>query len=95
VTRDPLRNQITRIIENLLCFQAGGKHPSRLHFGLLTPRLFRDNPKARLYGYKMQDYEDPAAILKDIEACELPRRCTAGYSFPELKPRLHALQPPR
>lgn len=93
VTRDPLRNQLTRVIENLLCFQAVGKHPNRLHFALLTPRVFYDNPTARLYGYKMRDYCDHEAILKDIDRCELPRRCTSGYTFPELRSRLQALAP--
>jgi hypothetical protein len=48
-----------------------------------------------LYGYKMHDYHERDAILKDIEACDLPRRCTTGYSFPELRPRVEALAPLR
>ena len=81
VTHDPLRNQLTRVVENLVCFQAGGKHPPRLHFALLTPRLFRDNPTSRLYGYKMNDYNDPVAILRDIRACEFPHRRTVAFSI--------------
>jgi hypothetical protein len=89
VTHAPLRNQLTRVIENLLCFQAGGTHPSRLHFALLTPQLFRDHPKVRLYGYKLHDYYDRDAILEDIESLrtsatlqgrlQLPRAATAPW----------------
>ena len=91
VTHDPLRNQLTRVIENLLCFQTDGQMPSRLYFALLTPRVFRDNPTARLYGYKMRDYADRDAIKTDIEACPLLRRTTRGYTFPDTTPRIGAL----
>jgi hypothetical protein len=96
VTNDPLRNQLTRVIENLLCFQdANGQLPSRLFFALLTPRLFRDHPKARFYGYKMADLADRQGILAEIGTCTLTRRATGGYCYPDLAQRLEALAQPR
>ena len=95
VTHDPLRNQLTRIIENLLCFQSGGKFPNRLYFALLTPRVFRDTPTARLYGYKMRDYQNPTAVLADVQNCTLEVRSTNGYCYPAVGERLESLAPPR
>jgi hypothetical protein len=91
VSYDPLRNQLARVIENVLCFQGDERLPDRLFFTLLTPRLFKDHPTARLYGYKMRDYEDPAKLLCDIETCSIPKRRDAGYAYPDLVPRLDAL----
>ena len=81
VANDPLRNQITRVIENLLCFQTAGRHPERLHFSLLTPRYLREaaNRRSRLYGYKFDEYkQDPTAILRDIALCKIPERAPEG-----------------
>jgi hypothetical protein len=91
VTHDALRNQLTRILENLLCFQANGSVPSHLYFALLTPKVFRDQPNTRLYGYKMRDYKNRAALIADIDACKLRRRRTAGYCYPDLSRRIDAL----
>jgi len=78
VTFDPLRNQLARVIENLLCFQTDGAFPERLFFTLLTPRLFKDNPagrRSRLYAYKMAEYrEHPELLVEDLNACCIPRR---------------------
>jgi hypothetical protein len=93
VTYDPLRNQLTRVIENVLSFQANGQFPDRVFFSLLTPRLFKDHPGARLYGYKMREYEDHDRLLADIEACCIAKRCQPGFVFPDdLKQRLTALR---
>lgn len=92
VSYDPLRNQLARVIENLLCFQAEGKFPERIFFTLLTPRIFLKSPNARLYGYKMREYEDHEKILADIEQCRIPRREDSGYSYPDLRGRLKALR---
>lgn len=94
-TYDPLRNQLARVIENLLCLQTEGQHPETLHFVLLTPRVFWDNPKSRMYGYKMADYRDPANIEADIDLCELQRRGSGGYKFPRVDERLKHLAAPR
>jgi len=54
----PLRNQMDRVIENLLCFQGGNKYPEEIIFTLLTPRLFKTNKGARLYSYKFEEYNN-------------------------------------
>lgn len=90
-TYDPLRNQLARVIENLLCFQTEGQHPGKLFFVLLTPRVFKDNPTSRMYGYKMADYLDPAKIRADIDLCELQRRMSGAYTFPQIEERLEHL----
>lgn len=94
-TYDPLRNQLARVIENLLCLQTEGQHPAKLYFALLTPRVFKANPKSRMYGYKMADYVDPAKIRADIDLCELQRRMSSAYTFPQIEERLEHLAPPR
>ena len=59
VTANPMRNQITRVIENLLCFNNNNNYEPDLFFTLLTPRDFYENPNSRLYGYKMREYSYP------------------------------------
>ena len=92
VSYDPIRNQLARVIENLLCFQAEGKFPERIFFTLLTPRLFKQHPDARLYGYKMRHYEDRERSLADINQCHIERRVAAGYVYPDLHSRLATLR---
>lgn len=92
VSYDPLRNQIARVIENLLCFQGEGQFPERLFFTLLTPRLFMQHPNARLYGYKMREYFDHEKLLTDIKQCCIPCRSNSGYIYPDLLDRLGALR---
>jgi len=67
ITHDPFRNQIIRVIDNLLCFhylenkndkQSNKYFPENLYFVLLTPRAFKEHKKTRLYGYKYLDYYD-------------------------------------
>lgn len=55
---DPLRNQITRVIENLLCSQNNKVLPDKTNFSLLTPRIFKNNSTSKLYGYKYQEYQN-------------------------------------
>jgi hypothetical protein len=96
VTNDPARNQLARNVENLLCFQGAEGVPSHLHFALLTPRLFRDRPTSRFYGYKFRDYrENRQSIIDDIEYCPMARRTTAGFRWPDVADRLAALAPPQ
>lgn len=67
VSNDVMRNQIVRVIENLLCFQDEGQYPEKVVFTLLTPRIFKENKKSRLYGYKMVDYKNNKdEMLKDM-----------------------------
>jgi hypothetical protein len=91
VTYDPLRNQLTRVIENALTFQANGVFPEQVFFTLLTPRLFKDNPGARLYAYKMREYEDRKWLLHDLKLCRIPVRSGDGYVYPDLAQRLDRL----
>ena len=88
VSYDPLRNQLARVIENLLCFQDNGKFPERIFFTLLTPRIFKENPNSHLYGYKMQEYEDRGKILDDIEKCSIEKRGGGGFVYPDMRQRL-------
>ena len=91
-THDPLRNQLTRVIENLLCFQADGNCPDRLFFTLITPRLFKGTPHARLYGYKLEAYmDDPTKLLNDIDLCLIPQRNVRDWQYPDLEQRLSHL----
>src|SRR5688500_3458894 len=90
-TYDPLRNQLTRVIENVLTFQAHGAFPERVFFTLLTPRLFKDNPGARLYAYKMREYKDRDRLLHDLRLCRIPPRNGKGYVCPDLAERVEAL----
>ena len=95
VSHDPLRNQLTRVIESLLCFQdADGCFPERLYFTLLTPRHLQkvENRGARLYGYKMAEYADPAALLRDIQSCKIPVRNEPRWRYPDLVQRLSSLK---
>ena len=91
----PLRNQITRVIENLLCFQAEGRHPERLHFSLLTPRYLREaaHRRSRLYGYKFDEYkQDPTTILRDIALCKIPERAhERAWTYLSLEPHVGRL----
>jgi hypothetical protein len=94
VSSDPLRNQLTRVIENLLCFQGDGDFPERIFFTLLTPRLFKANPSSRLYGYKVREYQGEnrtRVLCADIEGCPIPKRDDAGFHYPQLAERIGRL----
>jgi len=92
-THDPLRNQLTRVIENLLCFQARGAFPDHLCFVLITPRIFKENPRARQYGYKFDAYSDnPRELLDDINLCSIERRNDGNWQYPDLEQRLPQLR---
>jgi hypothetical protein len=73
VTFDALRNQIARNVDVLLDATPnvlGGleaRKPDRTVFTLLTPRLFKEKPHARLYGWLMNEYTtNPVAIHRDL-----------------------------
>jgi len=92
VRHDPLRNQLVRVIENLLGFQKDGDFPDELYFTLLTPKLFRENKRSKLYGYKMQEYQDEENILRDIRSCRLEKRSRENWEYPEIEERLGQLK---
>lgn len=86
-TNDPARNQITRVIENLLCFQSEDGLPDNLYFTILIPRYFKQDEnlfRSRLYGYKFHEYlRNSQKLVDDIELCELPKRVQKNWKYPE------------
>jgi hypothetical protein len=82
ITYDVMRNQIARNIDVML--EENGnlqwplrkRDPEKSLFLLLTPRLFKNNPTTRLYGYKFNEYkDDPKSLQKD-----LPHRKDADWA---------------
>jgi len=78
---DDRRNQITRLVDVMLerGERATGilrrRRPDRSLFALLTPDDFKLNPKSRLYGWIMNDYQtEPSALARD-----LPHRREANW----------------
>lgn len=69
---DNQRNQIIRNIDIML--DEDGNIPSLAYrspdlslFTILTPRVFKDNPSSRLYGWLMKEYMDnPNALKRDL-----------------------------
>ncbi|MBW1728698.1 MAG: hypothetical protein JRJ11_18050 [Deltaproteobacteria bacterium] len=73
ITYDVMRNQIARNVDVMLeanpnlCPPLDDRDPEKSLFLLLTPRLFKDNPSSRLYGYKFNEYKSvPASLGKDL-----------------------------
>jgi len=76
ITYDVVRNQIARNIDVMLesnerlCDPLNKREPDKSLFLLVTPKLFKDNPTSRLYGYKIREYHDKNtgkdALLKDL-----------------------------
>ncbi|OAG28148.1 hypothetical protein [Thermodesulfatator autotrophicus] len=63
-TFDALRNQIARIIDVMLekndnlCCPLNKRNPKKTLFLLITPKIFKNNPTSRLYGYKLTEYKN-------------------------------------
>lgn len=79
VTHCKKRNQILRVIENLITFQdAEGNLPVDLHFTLVAPETFisEERPYSRYFNYILEDYQERSNLLKSLETCEkdLPKR---------------------
>ena len=92
IKHDPLKNQMVRIIESLLCFQGGGICPEHLFFTLLTPRLFKNKPNSRLYGYKIDEYKDQKKIIDDIRQSKIRERHQHDWNYPkDLEKRVKSL----
>ncbi len=73
ITYDTMRNQIARNIDVMLekneelCRPLNKRDPKKTLFLLITPKLFKDNPSCRLYGYKLHEYKtNPNSLLKDL-----------------------------
>ena len=89
-TFNTMRNQIARIIDVML--EPGSnkdnvlskREPDKTLFLLITPRLFKENPHTRLYGYKFREYKEcPMKIEKD-----LPHRAEENINWCEISRRL-------
>jgi len=79
ITYDVVRNQITRNIDVMLekngklCDTLKKRDPNKSLFLLLTPKLFKDNPTSRLYGYKIREYQDKNKGVDALKR-DLPHR---------------------
>ncbi len=87
VTYDIRRNQIARLLDVMLerndslCYPLNKRDPEKTLFLLVTPKIFRDNPHYRFYGYKFLEYKNnPQSINRD-----LPYR---NYDFVSLSSRM-------
>jgi len=76
ITYDVVRNQIARNIDVMLewdkglCDPLDKRDPNKSLFLLVAPKLFKDRPTSRLYGYKIREYQDGNkgvdALKKDL-----------------------------
>lgn len=73
ITYDTMRNQIARNIDVMLesnkelCDPLNKRDPDKTLFLLVTPKLFKDNPSSRLYGYKFNKYKtNPKSLSADL-----------------------------
>ncbi len=73
VRYDSMRNQLAMNIDVMLesngnlCEPLNKRDPDKTLFLLITPKLFKDNPTSRLYGYKFSEYKsNPVALENDI-----------------------------
>jgi hypothetical protein len=92
-THDDKRNQIIRIIDNLICFQKNGQFPQKLFFALLTPRSYRDKTTEKLYGSLIKRYKNPKHIRDDILRSRIPERHQPDWNYPDdLEDRIKLLK---
>lgn len=74
ITYDVMRNQIARNVDVMLesnenlCDPLNKRDPDKTLFLLVTPRIFKDNPSSRLYGYKMNEYKtNLKSLQRDLQ----------------------------
>ena len=93
VTNDMDRNQLARVAENALTFQAEGRVVDTVVVTLLTPRRFRTS-RSRFYTYKYEEYRSqPQTLLADLEHSPLPPRNSRTWTYPsDLADRAARLQ---
>jgi len=91
VTFDCARNQIARIVDVMLepplahtNDALGKRKPNLSYFALLTPKLFKDLPSSRLYGWLMNDYRKNADGLRR----DLPHRKDDAIDWAGLSRRI-------
>jgi len=53
-----------------LCYPLNKRDPEKTLFMLITPKLFKENPPSRLYGYKLSEYKNNPDSIKN----NLPHR---------------------
>ena len=88
ITYDTMRNQIARNIDVMLednkklCQPLDKRDPEKTLFLLVTPKLFKDNPSSRLYGYKFKEYKTKPESLSG----DLPHR--KNYDWQNISSRL-------
>ena len=56
-----------------LCDPLNKRNPKKSLFLLITPRIFKDNPASRLYGYKIREYKDKNKGVDALKR-DLPNR---------------------
>src|SRR4029077_19954110 len=72
VSFDVARNQLARNIDVMLeqnpLLEQPLRHsdPHKTLFVFQSPAMFKTNPRARLYGWLLQDYKNPDAIARDL-----------------------------
>ena len=96
--KNPIRNQLVRIIEDAITFQKHGHNifPNKVHVTLVTPALFQEETESRLYGIKFEKYHntsqntvDVNSILTDISKTRMNKRNEPKWKYPDnIKDRL-------
>ena len=73
ISFDNFRNQLVRNVDVML--EPNGdmtpplqhRRPERTLFALLTPQVFRERPRSRLYGWLFEEYtSNPKALARDL-----------------------------
>ena len=75
-SNDANRNQLVRVIESALYFQAKGIYADRVYVNLVTPKVFQgERGSGKLYQRKFAEYESSKSnIIVDLDDCKLPVR---------------------
>lgn len=90
------RNQMDRVLENLLVFQREKNPPSKIVFTLLTPRIYKDIPGTRIYSYKFKEYQELLYNDKKLLADKIrlstyfepAKQMEHNYRFEDILPNL-------
>lgn len=86
VTHDIYRNQLARVIENALCFQAFGEFSKKVYSTLIVPRSLSDvTQESRLYHYRFQDYQCSENLMNDLKRCRLDEMHEDVWDYPTHK----------
>lgn len=89
---DSNRDQIIRVIDNLLCFQGQHQFPKKLFFTMLLPREHQNNPY-KYYNKKLEEYKDQTNILRDLNTAVIRKRNDVNWKYPEnIKNRIKLLK---